>query len=128
MNSKKFYKVVCRLSSGDLVSRVADYKARIKYVPGKYVFPPYWLGKEHYGPLVFDNLECAIEWARRGCPAGEVWECDVQGEYLSLPPILDVIQLIRGVMWELKTPDKWPPHTVMVRSVKLTELVYSYDE
>lgn len=63
-----------------------------------------------------------------GAGCGTDVHADGDGAGLALPPILCLVKLWHGEMLESKTPNKWPPHTVMVRSVKLTELVYSYDE
>ena len=115
----RFYKVVKR-EGKKYTSAYADGKAKVKYIPGKWISAPRWLRRRGYHLTVFGSLKDAV-FFKMNSVDHEIWEAEVEGRIYDLPPCRSLDAIREGKLGERTT--QWLLGTEMVRKIKLVKKV-----
>ena len=111
------YKVCRRIIKGDFYSCNTNGVACVQYKIGEISRPPEFLRKKHYGLLCFSSFDNA----KRFAISSPIFKCYTKNCRKTLPRVLDIQYLSRGVIQE--TSSSWPLGTLMVPWLKPLELM-----
>ncbi len=127
MKKKYYYKVTTEVNGEECSLVVNNTKAAVKYKVGEWTEAPQWLAEAGYHLLIFNNLKNAKKFLREfmfTTPCyPHIWRCEVKGRFLVLPFQLSGDSLEHEFI-ELLWGSKFPKGSVMVKKVKLIELVW----
>jgi len=113
---KYYYKV---LDMPGMTSWLACGLAKVIYRQGEWVEAPRWLAVKGYHLLVFESLGSARRYVGRSMPC--IYRCVVEGVITPLPQML-TLRILRQGVFDF-APYNWPEGTVMVRRVKLLNMI-----